>query len=108
MQYSPTVYVNDKIPTSVTIPKNIREIGDYAFYGWRDTKEFIIHDDVTHIGKCAFYDSECYNTKSNWVDGVLYLGTSISVKKQENASYTKIFVWYAKIQPIAQETIIEL
>ena len=44
--------------TSVTLPKSIKSIGAYAFYGCGLTS-ITIPDSVTSIGNCAFY--ECTN-----------------------------------------------
>lgn len=47
---------------SVTFGKNIKSIGDSAFYFCRDLEEIVIPEGVTEIGVNAFY--RCYNVKS--------------------------------------------
>ena len=61
---------------SVTIPKNVRYIGDYAF-SENSLREIIIPDSVTHIGKYAF-----------WRSGITKLYISKSISKIENGSFS--------------------
>ena len=44
--------------TSITIPDQITEIGDYAFYGNPTLKTVNFHAGITRIGLGAFYDSQ--------------------------------------------------
>lgn len=54
--YSPqtVLYVNGNATTAITIPTNITEIGDNAFYGYTGLKAVTIPNHVTRIGKSAF------------------------------------------------------
>lgn len=47
--------------TSIAIPKNVTEIGSYAFSGCTGLTSIIIPDNVKSIGERAFY--KCYNLK---------------------------------------------
>ena len=44
--------------TSITIPEQITEIGDYAFYGNPKLKTVNFHAGITRIGMGAFYDTQ--------------------------------------------------
>ena len=44
--------------TSITIPDQITEIGDYAFYGNPTLKTVNFHAGITRIGMGAFYDTQ--------------------------------------------------
>lgn len=44
--------------TSITIPEQITEIGDYAFYGNPTLKTVNFHAGITRIGMGAFHDSQ--------------------------------------------------
>ncbi|MCQ2960434.1 MAG: leucine-rich repeat protein [Bacteroidales bacterium] len=47
---------------SVTIPDNVTSIGDYAFYGCSNLTNVTIPDNVTSIGKYAFYGCNSLNS----------------------------------------------
>ena len=44
--------------TSITIPEQITEIGDYAFYGNPTLKTVNFHAGITRIGMAAFYETQ--------------------------------------------------
>ena len=52
--YGAKLYLNDQLLTELTIPENITEIKDYAFYGCSSIEKVIISDNVTSIGKNVF------------------------------------------------------
>ncbi|MBQ9557488.1 MAG: leucine-rich repeat protein [Clostridia bacterium] len=98
--------------TSVTIGNGATSIGDYAFEDCAGLSSVVIPDSVTSIGYSAFRDctgltsvtlpdsvtSICagafhntgyYNDKSNWENGVLYIGNwLIGAKKDISGDYT--------------------
>ncbi len=49
------LYVNGELVTEVTVPDGITEIGEYAFYGYKELKSISIPEGVTSIGNNAFY-----------------------------------------------------
>ncbi len=58
--------------TNITIPSSVKSIGSFAF-SYCPLKKIIISNSVTSIGVNAFSDTDYYNDKNNWVDGVLYI-----------------------------------
>ncbi len=99
---------------SITIPDSVTNIGRYAFsyctslssvmfsessqltnIGWRafynceSLASITIPDSVTSIDSLAFYNTAYYNNKSNWENGVLYIGKHlIEAKDTFSGSYT--------------------
>ncbi len=63
--------------TSVTIPDSVTSIGGSAFSGCKSLTSVTIPDSVTSIGSGAFYNTAHYNKKSNWTDGILYIGNHL-------------------------------
>lgn len=86
--------------TSVTFGNGVKNIGYYAFYNCENLESIIIPDSIETIGEEAFgycyklknislpdkaiyfgynvfTDTAFYNDKSNWTDGVLYLGAHL-------------------------------
>ena len=63
--------------TSITIPDSVTSIGDDAFSGSTGLKNITIPDSVTSIGDYAFHNTAYYNNKSNWENGVLYIGNHL-------------------------------
>ncbi len=63
--------------TSITIPENVISIGYSAFCECISLKSITIPDSVTNIGVDAFYNTAYYNNKSNWENGVLYIGNHL-------------------------------
>ncbi|MBR3864012.1 MAG: leucine-rich repeat domain-containing protein [Clostridia bacterium] len=66
---------NNFVPTSlkkVTVTGG--KIANHSFYGCNSLTSIEILDSVTSIGEDAFYNTAYYNNKSNWEDGVLYIG----------------------------------
>ena len=56
LSYRAELYLNGSVLTNITIPSDITEIKDYAFYGYSSLKSVTIPDSVTSIGKQAFFD----------------------------------------------------
>ena len=54
LYYAKNLYLNDKLVTKLTIPSDITEIKDYAFYNCESLTSVTIHDGVTKIGANAF------------------------------------------------------
>ena len=50
------LYLNNEELTELTIPADVKQIKDYAFYGYNNLKKVIMNDGVTSIGEWAFYD----------------------------------------------------
>ncbi|MBR2731251.1 MAG: leucine-rich repeat protein, partial [Clostridia bacterium] len=96
--------------TSVTIPGSVKTIGAHAFYGCSALTSLIIKngvsvisqdafqdctslsaislpDSVTTIGWDAFQNTKYYNTASNWVHNVLYIGNHLIKANELSGSY---------------------
>lgn len=56
----------------VTIGKNVKNIGDYAFHGCKNLNSITLPDSVTNIGNCAFED--CGLTSVTLTDSVTSIG----------------------------------
>lgn len=95
--------------TSVTFGKNIKTIGDYAFYRCGggeyilpdglttigayafcgSVNSFTLPDSVTKIGEKAFVNSGYYRNEANWENDVLYINNHLIEAKTSIAdSYT--------------------
>ena len=55
LSYRAELYLNGSVLTNITIPSDITEIKDYAFYGYSSLKSVTIPDSVTSIRKRAFF-----------------------------------------------------
>lgn len=75
--------------TTVIIPNSMRCIGKEAFCGCQKLNSITLFNGVIRIGKFAFAGTLYYQTESNWVDGVLYIGNHlIKANKTIPDSYT--------------------
>lgn len=64
--------------TKVTIPAKVTSIGDEAFMGCINLKEIVFaNDNISYMGKNAFFNTGFYNASENWKEGVLILGNHI-------------------------------
>lgn len=63
--------------TNITIPDSVTNIGVRAFSGCTSLTSVIIPDSVSSIGGFAFVNTAYYENKSNWEDGVLYIGNHL-------------------------------
>ena len=52
--YAKNLYLNGVLATDLSIPDNIAEIGNYAFYGCSSLASVTIHENITSIKKRAF------------------------------------------------------
>ncbi|MBQ6847655.1 MAG: leucine-rich repeat protein [Clostridia bacterium] len=73
---------------SYTIPNSVKEIAYHAFHEAWFLECISIPDTVTHIGASAFFYTPYYNNKSNYVDGILYLGKHIIDADENYSSFT--------------------
>ena len=77
---SKSIYLNNELITSVTIPEGMTTIPSYVFYNCSSLTSITIPDSVTNIGENAFYncngltriDVSENNTSYASVDGILY------------------------------------
>ncbi len=73
-----------EIGETLNIPEGIKRIGDFAFQ-WCDAKNITLPDSLEYIGPFAFDSTDYYKDKSNWKDGVLYIGKHL-IKADESLS----------------------
>lgn len=78
-------YPNNKKDISYTIPDSVKHIGNDAFSYCRYLEDIKAPDTVVSIGYNAIFYTQYYNNKSNYVDGILYLGKHI-IDADENYS----------------------
>ncbi len=70
--------------TSITIGNGVTSIGGWAFENCESLTNITIGNSVTSIGYNAFANTGCYNSDSNWKNGVLYIDNClIEVKDDE-------------------------
>ena len=72
---------------SITIPKGVTEIGSWAFEGCVWLEKILLPDGILEIGTDAFLDTVFYETASNWVKDMLYIGKYL-ISTKENISGT--------------------
>lgn len=72
-----------QVPVSVTFSEGITDIKEGTFRSCANLKEVILPDSIRHIGKDAFIYSGLYNNKSNWEDGLLYVGKYLVASDSE-------------------------
>ena len=101
------LFIPNNISGKIEIISGIKKIDDYVFKGHKKITEILLPDSVESIGTGAFisctslvninvgyniksigsnilYDTPYYNNKSNYIDGVLYLGQyAISCDSEE-------------------------
>lgn len=72
--------------TSLVIGENVSNIGKQAFYDCRNLNNIIILSKrISSIGWQAFSATAVYNNDSNWQDNVLYIGKNL-IKAKETIS----------------------
>lgn len=60
--------------TDISIPESVTSIERLAFSGCTSLSSINLPSGVLEVGEYAFVDTAIYNKKSNWQDGVLYIG----------------------------------
>ena len=73
--------------TSVTIPNSVVSIRKQAFYQCDGLTSVTIPNSVISIGSGAFEGTALYNNKSNWKNGVLYIGKYLIEAEPDKVSY---------------------
>lgn len=68
--------------TSIVIPDSVTEIGQEAFYGCEKLADITLSNNLISIGSGAFTDTAYYKDESNWEDGVLYIGNTLIVCRE--------------------------
>ena len=70
----------------VTISEGRKSITRYDFDNCTNIETIVLPDDITSIEYTAFNDTAYYNTDSNWVKGVLYIGDYLISAKSDVVS----------------------
>ena len=55
LRYAKNLYLNNRLVTSIEIPKGVETIGDYAFYKYAYANSLTLPEGIKNIGKSAFY-----------------------------------------------------
>ena len=71
---------------SVTIPDSVTDIGRYAFFYCTDLSKISMSKNIKNIYSDSFEGTEYYDNKSNWSDGVLYIGNCLIKADEESVS----------------------
>ena len=92
LYYAHRLYVNEKLKTDIEIPRNFSEIKQYSFINCESIKSIIIPDDITNVGKEAFFgctgiekvtinnvDSWCKINFSDLYSNPLYYGKKLYI-----------------------------
>ena len=92
LYYAHRLYVNEKLKTDIEIPRNFSEIKQYSFINCESIKSVIIPDDITNVGKEAFFgctgiekvtinnvDSWCKINFSDLYSNPLYYGKKLYI-----------------------------
>ena len=64
----------DEVPADYKIKEGTKTISGYAFSGCENLKSISIPESVVNIGPWAFTESGVKNDRSNWENGVFYVG----------------------------------
>ena len=70
-------FKNNKTITHLILPNDFEIISAQAFYGCTALKNISIGENLTKIGKEAFYNTAYYNEKLNWESNILYIGNCL-------------------------------
>ena len=71
---------------SVAIPDSVTDIGRYAFAYCTDLSKISMSKNIKNIYSDSFEGTEYYDNKSNWSDGVLYIGNCLIKADEESVS----------------------
>lgn len=63
--------------TEINVAEGVKSIGAYAFDECTAVTKIILPDSIECIGTYAFGSTAFYADKSNWTDGVLYIGNQL-------------------------------
>lgn len=74
---------------SVNIPESVKKIDDAAFIDCVSLKSMELPSGLVSLGRWALSGTALYNNKTNWQDGVLYVGSAlIEADCLANSAYT--------------------
>ena len=62
---------------SVNIPESVKKIDDEAFMDCVSLKSMDLPSDLVSLGRWVFNGTALYKNKTNWQDGVLYVGSAL-------------------------------
>ncbi len=71
---------------SITIPEGVTYIGGDAFKRCTALKSVVLPSSIEEIGSNAFLGTAYYDNKSNWTDGVLYIGEYLIEADEDEVS----------------------
>ena len=78
-------FINNKTVVSVTVPFGVTSIGVGAFAYCTALNSVTLPGTVVSVFDMAFYNTALYNNKSNWKDGILYIGNQL-IKAEKTIS----------------------
>lgn len=70
-------FCGSKSLKTINIPQSVKWIGYEAFYDCTSLSNITIQNPAVGISVDAFYKTAHYNNKSNWKNGVLYIGNHL-------------------------------
>ena len=81
-----SLYINDELVTSVSIPATIKAIKPFTFYGCQSLTSVAIHSGVEQIGMLAFFQTGIDGNEANWDNNMLYIDNCL-IGIREDESY---------------------
>ena len=109
LDYAKHLYLNGEEITELTIPGNIKSIGDYQFYNCVGMTSIIMHDSIKTIGEGAFSDCDGL-TEINLPDSLTIIGEdafsscnnlrTISLPKNITSIGKDAFAWNYDIESV--------
>lgn len=109
LDYAKHLYLNGEEITELTIPGNIKSIGDYQFYNCVGMTSIIMHDSIKTIGEGAFSDCDGL-TEINLPDSLTIIGEdafsscnnlrTISLPKNITSIGKGAFAWNYDIESV--------
>ena len=74
--------------SSITIPDSVTHIGELAFSGCHNLNNIDMSSNIESVGTGAFGGTAYYDNKSNWDNGVLYVGAAlIAINADSTGTY---------------------